>query len=72
MRKKQLRAAELVENHLTDDDICALLGINRKSLNNKICHGGNLPPYIKIQGGRRRLWPTEEVDRWLNTQWENA
>lgn len=72
MIQKNLRATELIQNHLTDDDICRLLGINRKSLNNKICKGDSLPKHLKLPGGRNRIWPADEVDRWLNEHWGNA
>lgn len=73
MPQNHLHASELVENHLTDDDICRILGITRKSLNNRICRGDhNLPRHLKLPGGKRRIWPRDEVNRWLNDLWENA
>ena len=72
MPQNRLRASELVENHLTDRDICRLLGINQKSLNNKICRGDSLPKHLKLPGGRNRIWPTDEVDRWLNECWNDV
>jgi predicted DNA-binding transcriptional regulator AlpA len=55
---------------LTDDEFCLLIGITRKTLNNKLSKGCSLPNYIRIPGGRSRLWPTSEIASWLSESQE--
>ena len=39
------------------------LHISIGTLRNRLSKGDPMPPSVKI--GRRRLWPSEEFDRWI-------
>lgn len=57
---------------LNDSDITHLLGISQRTLNNKICRGDDLPEFIKLRGCRRRIWPFEAVQIWLDSPEDGA
>jgi len=52
--------------HLDDVHLRLLLSIKQSTLNNSVSMGKSLPPYIKINGFRKRLWPVEGVRKWLS------
>jgi hypothetical protein len=53
------------ENYLHDNELADLLGIELRTLRNKICEGHPLPPHIEPKGMRVRLWPRRELEKWL-------
>jgi len=55
---------------LTDDEFIFLIGVTRKTLNNKVSKGDSLPGHIKVPGGRSRLWPVSEIATWLSESQE--
>jgi len=54
--------------HLSDHEICRLLRVSQKTLNNKVCRGDDLPEFIKPPGCRHRLWPASDVIDWLSSK----
>jgi len=60
------RKDDIFGPYMDDLEMCKLLKISQKTLNNKICQKREqLPKYTKIPGSRRRLWLISDVSEWL-------
>ncbi len=66
-RLKQDIGMTTIENrkkYLSDDETALVLGISKKTLQNRISMGLPVPPYIAVPGSRRR-WLTKDVEAWI-------
>lgn len=52
--------------YLTIEEMAKLLHISPGTARNRLSRGEPMPPSIKI--GRRRLFPVNELDKWLTTR----
>ena len=52
--------------YLTVDEMSKLLHMSPGTARNRLSRGEPMPPSIKI--GRRRLFPVNELDKWLMTR----
>lgn len=52
--------------YLTVDEMSELLHMSPGTARNRLSRGEPMPPSIKI--GRRRLFPVNELDKWLMTR----
>ena len=57
---------EIKHTYYDDAEVAALLGVSVGRLRNKLSDGDPLPPRIKPDGCRRRLWPSSAVHEWLD------
>lgn len=62
-----MQTAETGLAYYSDQELAKLLGISLGALRNKVARGDELPPRVCVPGLRKRLWPTNEVDRWLSS-----
>jgi hypothetical protein len=57
---------DLKRQYYGDAEVATLLRILVARLRNKLCAGDPLPPQIKPNGCRCRIWPCVAVHEWLN------
>lgn len=58
--------AAIERQYYDDAKVAALLGVSVGRLRNKLSAGDPLPPRIKPDGCRRRIWPSIAVHEWLD------
>ena len=58
--------ATMNRQYYEDAEVAALLGVTVGRLRNKLSAGDPLPPRIKPDGCRRRIWPSDAVHEWMN------
>jgi len=54
-----------MSKYLTDDDVAKILGITKKTLWNRFAEGSDMPPFIRRENSRKRIYRLSAVESWV-------
>ena len=57
-----------MDKYLNDKQVAEFLGIQLKTLQNRISDGADVPPYIELKTLKRRFYRLSDLHAWIDEQ----